>query len=84
MKSLFLLYNSNIFLMTKQEIGHIILKRRQDLSLKQEDLSELTGITSKTIYLIENGTGNPSLETLEKITGVLGLEVKIQIRDVES
>jgi len=77
-------YTSNIFLMTKQEIGHIIHKRRQDLSLKQEDLSELTGITSKTIYLIENGSGNPSLNTLEKITGVLGLEVKIQIRDVES
>jgi transcriptional regulator with XRE-family HTH domain len=70
--------------MTKQEIGHIILKRRQDLSLKQEDLSELTGITSKTIYLVENGMGNPSLETLEKIAGVLGLEIKMQIRDVES
>jgi len=70
--------------MNKQEIGHIILKRRQNLSLKQEDLSELTGITSKTIYLIENGTGNPSLETLEKIAAVLGLEIKMQIRAVES
>lgn len=70
--------------MTRQEIGHIILKRRQDLSLKQADLAELTGITSKTIYLIENGTGNPSLETLEKIAGVLGLEIKMQIRVVES
>jgi DNA-binding XRE family transcriptional regulator len=75
---------SNIFLMTRQEIGHIIFKRRQDLLLRQEDLTELTGITSKTIYLIENGTGNPSLETLEKITSVLGLEIKVQIRDVES
>jgi len=70
--------------MTTQEIGQIILKRRLDLSITQEDLSELTGMASKTIYLIENGSGNPSLETLEKIAGVLGLEIKVQIRDVES
>ena len=75
---------SIILPVTKQEIGHIVLKRRQDLSLKQEDLSELTGITSKTIYLIENGTGNPSLETLEKIASVLGLAINLQIRTVES
>jgi len=66
--------------MNKTEIGHIIQKRRDSLSLKQEDLSEMTGITSKTIYLIENGKGNPSIDTLQKLLEVLGLEIVIDIK----
>jgi len=66
--------------MNKTEIGHIIQKRRDFLSLKQEDLSEMAGITSKTIYLIENGKGNPSIDTLQKLLEVLGLEIVIDIK----
>lgn len=66
--------------MTKEEIGHVIQKRRNYLSLKQEDLSEMTGITSKTIYLIENGKGNPSIDTLQKLLEVLGLEIFTDIK----
>lgn len=66
--------------MTKDEIGHIIQKRRDFLSLNQEDLSEMTGITSKTIYLIEKGKGNPSIDTLQKLLEVLGLEIVIDIK----
>lgn len=66
--------------MNKEQIGHIIKKRRDFLSLKQEDLSEMTGITSKTIYLIENGKGNPSIDTLQKLMEVLGLEIVIDIK----
>lgn len=66
--------------MTKHEIGHIIQKRRESLSLKQEDLSEMTGVTSKTIYLIENGKGNPSIGTLQKLMEILGLEIVVDIK----
>jgi transcriptional regulator with XRE-family HTH domain len=66
--------------MTKMEIGDIIQKRRNALSLKQEDLSEMTGITSKTIYLIESGKGNPSLDTLQKLLEVLGMDLLIDIK----
>jgi transcriptional regulator with XRE-family HTH domain len=68
--------------MRKDEIGQIIQKRRNFLSLKQEDLSEMTGITSKTIYLIENGKGNPSMDTLQKLLNVLGLEMIIDIKKI--
>lgn len=68
--------------MTKTEIGHIIQKRRESLSLKQEDLSEMTGVTSKTIYLIENGKGNPSIDTLQKLMEVLGLEIGVDIKKI--
>lgn len=64
------------------ELGHIIQTRRTELNLKQEDLAEMTGLSSKTIYLIENGTGNPSHNTLEKILSVLGLEIQVQIKGI--
>ena len=70
----------NLFLMNKKEIGHIIQDRRDSLSIKQEDLSEMTGVTSKTIYLIESGKGNPSIDTLSKILEILGLEISIDIK----
>lgn len=69
--------------MNKIEIGEILQKRRDYLSIKQEDLSEMTGITSKTIYLIENGKGNPSFDTLNKLLDVLGFEISIDIKKLD-
>lgn len=66
--------------MNKEEIGHIIQNRRNALSIKQEDLAEMTGITSKTIYLIESGNGNPSVDTLNKLLEILGLEIYVDIK----
>lgn len=66
--------------MNKLEIGKKLQQRRDELSIKQEDLAEMTGITSKTIYLIESGKGNPSVDTLNKIMDVLGLEITIEIK----
>ena len=77
---LFLLEIGNLFLMNKIEIGHIVQNRRSALSLNQEDLAEMTGITSKTIYLIESGNGNPSIDTLNKLLETLGLEISIDIK----
>lgn len=73
----------NIIPMSQQNIGTLIQQRRADLSLKQEDLSEMTGVTKKTIYLIESGKGNPSLQTLQKILLVLGLEINIDIKKTD-
>lgn len=66
--------------MNRIEIGQIIQQRRVGLSLNQEDLAEMTGITTKTIYSIENGKGNPSLSTLSKLLEVLGLDITVQVK----
>jgi transcriptional regulator with XRE-family HTH domain len=66
--------------MEASEIGKSIKFRREFLNLRQEDLAEMSGITSKTIHLIETGKGNPSIETLEKIVNILGMELIIQIK----
>jgi y4mF family transcriptional regulator len=65
------------------EIGKIILERRNALSLNQQDLAEMANVTIKTIYAIENNKGNPTIEVLKKILSVLGLEMKVQIKSVE-
>lgn len=70
--------------MNKIEIGHIVQNRRSALSIKQEDLAEMTGITSKTIYLIESGNGNPSIDTLNKLLETLGLEISIDIKKINN
>jgi DNA-binding XRE family transcriptional regulator len=69
--------------MNKLELGKTVQNRREYLSLKQEDVAEMTGITSKTIYLIESGKGNPSIDTLTKLIEVLGLEMHIGIKHLE-
>lgn len=66
--------------MELKEIGELIRKRREFLNLRQEDLSELSNITIKTIHLVEQGNGNPSFETLKKISEVLGLEILLQVK----
>jgi len=68
---------------SRQEIGAIIQQRREFLSLKQEDVAEMGNVTPKTIYLVERGKGNPSIETLQKILNVLGLEILIQIKQTD-
>jgi transcriptional regulator with XRE-family HTH domain len=66
--------------MTLQDIGNQVKTRREFLEITQLDLSQMSGITIKTIHLIERGTGNPSFETLQKLGDILGLEVMMQIK----
>ncbi|WP_205514559.1 helix-turn-helix domain-containing protein [Longitalea arenae] len=66
--------------MTIQELGTAIKFRRDFLKIRQEDLAELSGVTVKTIHLIESGNGNPSFETIEKIAVVLGMELVLHVK----
>ena len=68
--------------MNLQDMSLTIAKRREFLKLRQEDLAEMSGVAIKTIHLIESGSGNPSITTLEKIVTVLGLELLLQIKKV--
>lgn len=66
--------------MNIEEMGKSLKFRREFFNLRQEDLAEMSGITSRTIHLIESGTGNPSVETLEKLATVLGMELLLQVK----
>lgn len=66
--------------MELSEIGKTVRQRREFLAIRQEDLAEISGVTARTIHLVESGKGNPSIETLNKLAAVLGLELIIQVR----
>ncbi|GAB3362242.1 hypothetical protein GCM10027566_29890 [Arachidicoccus ginsenosidivorans] len=66
--------------MTLEEIGKEITSRRKELEITQQDLGEMAEVTTKTISQIENGTGNPSFQTLEKIMEILGMKIIIMLK----
>lgn len=64
------------------EIAKKIKFRRGQLNFSQKDLSELTGISERTIRSIENGEGSTSIASWYKILDVLGLEMKISFKSM--
>jgi len=66
--------------MNIKEIGIEIKRRRKYLSITQEDLAEITGISRRSLQYIEKGEMNPSIEQLEKILEALGLEIMIRTK----
>jgi len=65
---------------TKKLLINEIISRRAVLGITQEQLSSLSAVSLKTIYKLEQGLGNPSLDTLEKVLDVLGLEISIKLK----
>ena len=61
-------------------LSNTIKERRWQLNISQVDLAEMAGVSLATVKDIERGKGNPSLQTVEKILAVLGMEVVYQLR----
>lgn len=64
----------------KQKIGEQVKNRRIELRMEQVDLQDYSGVGSTTLSKLEQGKANVTLETLEKILEVLGLEVVVKIK----
>jgi transcriptional regulator with XRE-family HTH domain len=63
-----------------KEIGKSIKLRRKALKITQPDLAQLAKVATNTLYKIERGQANPTLDIIEKITGVLGMEIKLEVK----
>ncbi len=61
-----------------------ILKSRKEKNISQQKLSALTGITQSDISKIENGSYNPSLNTLKRIARGLGCKLSIRFVNIEN
>ncbi|MEM9847964.1 MAG: helix-turn-helix domain-containing protein [Bacteroidota bacterium] len=57
-------------------------KRRKELGITQAVLAELAEVSKNTVYKLECGISNPTVEVIEKLMVVLGLELIIRVRKV--
>ncbi|MFV0201222.1 MULTISPECIES: helix-turn-helix transcriptional regulator [unclassified Empedobacter] len=61
-----------------------IKERRKVLAISQETLADISGVGLRTLKQFESGKGNPTLETLQKLCDALGLEIKLEVKIIES
>ena len=69
--------------MTQKEIGDAVRERRKKLGINQQMLADLAGVAVNTGVAIERGEGNPQLTTLLTILDTLGLQVDINLKQLE-
>ena len=67
--------------MLVETIGETIKNRRKELNITQPHLAELAKVSTNTLYKLERGKGNPSLDVLNKLTEVLGMELTLAVKN---
>lgn len=60
---------------TSREIGERIKKRRKELGISQERLSEILGVTYQQIQRYENGTNRLNVENIQLISDTLSVSI---------
>jgi transcriptional regulator with XRE-family HTH domain len=68
--------------MLVKALGETIKKRRKELKITQPNLAELANISTNTLYKLERGYGNPSLDVLNKLADVLGMELNLAVKNL--
>jgi len=84
----FVIFNSYIsikidFTMCQNNLIKIIKERREMLQVTQETVAELSGVGLRTLKQFESGKGNPTLQSLQKLVDVLGLEVCLLVKKLK-
>ena len=64
----------------KQTIGEQIKNRRLALRMEQVDLQDYAEVGSTTLSKLEQGKANITVDRLEKILDVLGLELVVKVK----
>ncbi len=65
------------------ELIKTLKKRREILGVTQEHLAELSGVGLRTLKALESGKSNPTFETLNKLAEVLGMELKLEVKQTK-
>ncbi|MEP6646045.1 MAG: helix-turn-helix transcriptional regulator [Saprospiraceae bacterium] len=66
--------------MHQHDLIKTVKDRRESLNVTQEYLAELAEVGLRTLKQFESGKGNPTLQTLQKLANVLGMEVTLQVK----
>jgi transcriptional regulator with XRE-family HTH domain len=60
------------------DIIQALKNRRHELGITQEELADIADVGLRSLKAIETGNANPTLDTLNKIANVMGMEVKLE------
>ncbi len=60
------------------QIIRAMLTGRESANMTQKELAEKTGIAQADISRIENGNGNPSIRTLQRLANGMGMALKVE------
>ena len=69
------------YIMHFQELIDTIKNRRENLQVNQENLAKHSGVGLRTLKQFESGKGNPTLQTIQKLADVLGLEICLRVKN---
>lgn len=61
-------------------ISNEIKNRRCKLKITQADLSEISGVSLRTIKGVEKGDANPTIDIVERLLRPLGLSLAVRER----
>ena len=67
--------------MLANSIGKSVKSRRKELGITQPHLAGLAKVSTNTLYKLERGQGNPSLDVLNKLAEVLGMELVMIVKN---
>ena len=62
---------------SKVRIGETLKNKRLELNLRMDDVAKEVGITRSTLWSIENGNGNYSIDTLLRLLGYFNMSIGI-------
>jgi y4mF family transcriptional regulator len=69
--------------MQPTELGALLNSRRIELSLTQQYVADLAGISRRLLSEWEAGRGNPGFQQLNQVIDVLGLQLSITTRAID-
>ncbi|MFA5329674.1 MAG: helix-turn-helix transcriptional regulator [Prolixibacteraceae bacterium] len=67
--------------MTNEEIIKTVKDRKEILAINQENLAELSEVGIATLKRFESGKGNITLKNLQKVVDILGLEIRLELKN---
>lgn len=62
---------------SKFEIGQKLKNKRLELNLRMDDAAKEVGVTRSTLWAIENGSGNYTIDTLLRLVSFLNMSIDI-------
>lgn len=66
---------NNDGLISTEELGRAIKRRREELKLSLRDVADKTQVSASTLSRIENGTGKPDADNIARLTNWLDMPI---------